>query len=312
LGLIPLVLIYGPAFLEIGGKPYSEVKMMIPNLWAYLWMGPSHAWWGWIGDQVPELQNLPVESEMRLGFGLALTLMAVGAVIATPMKLRNRANLPGAGREPRCSFGVAALLSAFLICLWAFSYAGFSPWWLAYRLIPGASAIRALGRWSVFLGLPLSILFAAFVDDAWKRTGEFKNTFRSLAGKGLLLVFAGCALYEQTAFPPAPSFDKRMELVRLERLSEKLPRDAGPFYVSVRPGLLKGSYGGPLSATDIQMDAMLISAVRGIPTLNGYSGANPRDWGLYKVRSPFYPKYVRDWISRTGLQEKVFDLMIDE
>jgi hypothetical protein len=73
-----------------------------------------------------------------------------------------------------------------------------------------------------------------------------------------------------------------------------------------------GSYGGPLSATDVQIDAMLLSAVRGIPTLNGYSGANPPSWGLYKVRSPNYEQYVWDWAKRSGLQTSLFELEIDE
>ncbi len=312
LGFIPLAVIYFPVLWEIGGKPFSEVRMMIPNLWTYLWMGPRHAWWGWMGDQVPALQTLPVEGEMRMGFGLTLTLLGVGAVAASLIKPKRTGSLLKDEKEPWASFGKAALMATLLICLWAFSYSGFSPWGLAYRIIPGASAIRALSRWSVFLGLPLSILFSAFLDKAWIRSMELKGTFSSLVLKGLLLVFAGCVLYEQVAFPPAPSFDKRLELARLERLSEKLPLHSGPFFVTVPPGLLTGSYGGPLSATDIQIDAMLLSAVRGIPTLNGYSGANPRDWGLYKVRSPFYPKYVQDWIIRTGLREKVFDLEIDE
>lgn len=72
------------------------------------------------------------------------------------------------------------------------------------------------------------------------------------------------------------------------------------------------SFGGPLSATDVQIDAMLISAIRGVPTLNGYSGANPPGWGLYKVRSPLYEQYVWDWAKKSGLQAALFQLEIDE
>ena len=313
LGLIPFGVIYGPAYLMVGGKPYTEVQMMTPNLWTYLWMGPRHAWWGWLWDRIPALQLLPVEGEMRMGFGLALSLLVVVAFFAmTGMLFKKQWMDWESDKAPRYSIGAAAFFGTAIFCLLAFDYDGFSPWKWIYEYVPGASAVRALGRWSVVLALPLSILFSAFMDWSWGKMGFIKELKIQWIGKGLVVFFALCVLYEQTAFPPTPGFSKHSELARLERLSEKLPSNAGPFYVTVKPGLMTGSYGGPLSATDVQIDAMLISAVRGIPTLNGYSGANPPQWGLYKVRSPFYPKYVKDWVNRSALKELIFDLEIDE
>jgi len=309
--LSPLAALYAPVMASVGGKPYSEVEMMLPNFWTYLWMGPRHAWWGWLWDKSPALQALPVEGEMRMGFGLALSLLAIWAIafgVVRWLKGRKKGN----ETEPGNSFGLAVLLGTVLLCLLDFQYGGFSPWKWVYQFVPGLSALRALGRWSVVLALPLSILLSFFLDGAWERSGKLQERWRVVAGKGFLIFFAFCVIYEQTAFPPAPAFVKRQDLARLSRLSSKLPDGSGAFYVTVKPGLMVGSYGGPLSATDVQIDAMLLSAVRGIPTLNGYSGANPPSWGLYKVRSPNYEQYVWDWAKRSGLQTSLFELEIDE
>jgi hypothetical protein len=313
LALAPLGILYGPVFLSVGGKPYSEVEMMIPNLWTYFWMGPRHAWWGWIWDQVPALQSLPIEGEMRMGFGLSLTLLAVVSLIACLFHLFKKGiHTAEPADKPWGAFAAAGLMGTTVFCLLAFNYGGFSPWKYIYEFVPGASALRALGRCSVVLALPLSILLAFFVDGAWKKIRNLERNSLRVAGGILLGIFLSCVLFEQTAFPPTPGFAKGPELARLERLNSKLPPHAGPFYVTVKPGLMTGSYGGPLSATDVQIDAMLLSAVRGIPTLNGYSGANPPNWNLYKVRSPRYPAYVRDWVSGNSIQGPVYHLEIDE
>jgi hypothetical protein len=309
--LSPLAALYAPVMASVGGKPYSEVEMMLPNLWTYLWMGPRHAWWGWVGDKSPALQALPVEGEMRMGFGLALCLLALGTVIVTGVRFFKRGKT-GHGEEPWASFGSAVLLGTVLLCLMAFQYGAFSPWKWVYQWVPGISALRALGRWSVALALPLSILLSFFLDRAWAGCAKFQESWSVLAGKGLVILFGLCVIYEQTAFPPAPAFSKRQELARLDRLIAKLPENSGPFYVTVKPGLMTDSFGGPLSATDVQIDAMLVSSIRGVPTLNGYSGANPPGWGLYKVRSPSYGQYVRDWANKSGLKAALFQLEIDE
>jgi hypothetical protein len=122
---------------------------------------------------------------------------------------------------------------------------------------------------------------------------------------GLLLLWGGVMVLEQTSLPPYPAFSKSWEGNRLEYLSEKLPPQCTSFFVGVDPRL-------PYDATSIQIDAMLISSVRGIPTLNGYSGANPKDWNLYRVRSPHYHEYVKDWVCHTQTTGYISELMIDK
>ena len=304
--LIPFFLVYLPVISELGGKSYDEVKMMIPNLWAYLWMGPRHSLWGWFWDSFSGIRSLPVEGEERMGFGLVLSLLwvaltwtAIGVLKKNLVKVnKNKIYVP---------FVSLTILTTSLFILLAFQYLrDFSPWWLVYKIIPGAGSIRAVSRCALVLALPMAIVLAhvcgVLLDKA---SGEKKPLKKILIG-GLTLLAAGFIVWEQVSLPPVPAFSKSWELNRLEYLSQKLPANSKVFYATVNPGL-------PYTATDIQIDSMLLSAVRGIPTLNGYSGQSPANgsWWLFRVRSPKYEEYVRNWINLHQIKECVFRLDID-
>ncbi len=291
--LIPFLMIYLPVVRELGGKSYDEVKMMIPSFWSYLWMGPRHGWWGWLWDACPSIQGFPIEGEVRLGFGIA-TVAVWAALTGAALKAARKKE---AGLFLR--LGATGVLTTSLFYLLAFQYTpDFSPWHWVYGGVPGAGSVRAVSRMVLFLALPMGAAIAWAFEWAW----SVKK--RSLLISGLSLMLAGIMVWEQVDLPPFLAFSKRAELGRLEYLSEKLPNHCAAFFATLNPGL-------PYSATDIQIDAMLISAARGIPTLNGYSGQSPPQWGLYKVRSPKYGEYVKNWIGLHKLQGDICELNID-
>lgn len=294
--LVPFLLVYLPVIRTLGRKSYSEVTMMIPNLWAYLWMGPRQGWWGWLWDSCPAIQAFPVEGELRLGFGLAFIFLWVALCLrAAAVAWKGKAGI-------RVQFVALMALSSAVFCLLAFRYTpDFSPWRLVFDWIPGAGSIRAVSRFVLFLALPMAVSVAFAFDVVWRRTGAERIRIFPLA---LSLGIAAMIVWEQVDLPPFPAFSKKWEMDRLEYLSGKLPAHCDSFFVTLNPGL-------PYSATDIQIDAMLVSASRGIPTLNGYSGQSPLQWGLYKVRSPRYGEYVKNWIDLNQIKGEVCELNID-
>ncbi len=295
-GFIPFLMIYLPVVRELGGKSYDEVKMMIPSFWAYLWMGPRHGWWGWIWDSSSSVQAFPIEGEVRMGFGLVFILFWAASTFNAVVSVRK-----GTAKLP-APWAALTVLTTSILMLLAFQYTpDFSPWRLVYELVPGGGSIRAVSRIALFLALPMSITLALFLDRVWGVRGGKKNR---LLAMGLSLALTGVIVWEQVDLPPFPAFSKQWELSRLGYLSEKLPAPCSAFFATLNPAL-------PYSATDIQIDAMLISAARGIPTLNGYSGQSPPQWGLYKVRSPRYREYVENWIALHQIQGDICELNID-
>jgi hypothetical protein len=315
--IIPFLYLYLPVVRDLGGKDYSEVQMMIPNFWCFLWMGPRHSWWGWLGDACPALRNLPIEGEERAGYGVILLFIMILLTFGTLWILRKKVHkkTPPIGFLMKASkrngiylhFTALLVLTTAVFCLLGLQYGtGFSPWRLVYEVVPGAKSIRAVSRYAVFLALPVSIIVSFLCHALFEKAKAIQEWGGKTLCYALTLLVAGLAVLEQVSLPPYPAFLKKVELNRLEYLSQKLPAPCQAFYVTVNPSL-------PYTATDIQIDAMLLSAVRGIPTLNGYSGQSPKDnWGLFKVRSPQYGQYVQDWIGRHQLRMPVCGLEIDK
>jgi hypothetical protein len=316
-GFVPFLWLYLPVILKLGGKGYEEVKMMIPGISSFLWMGPRHGWWGWIWNNCQTIRELPVEGEERMGLGLAvegawiaLSLAALSWIFRgkNPKSFWFQWLIPNDKQKIFFNFFIGAILSTDLFILLGLKFGDFSLWHLVYWLVPGANAIRAVSRYILFLAFPLGVVLSYACERLFKKIGEIKDGFNRWGSILLAASWIVVAVWEQVNLPPYPAFSKSMELQRLEYLSEKLPVSCRLFYVMANPQLpLVPDY----SATDLQIDAMLLSAVRGIPTLNGYSGHSPENWGLYKVRSPRYGQYVSDWMTLNDLKEPACQLDID-
>jgi hypothetical protein len=323
-GLIPFLSLYLPVYQDLGGKSFDEAKTMIPRPLCFLWMGPDHGLWGWLRN-VQFLQNLPIEGEERIGFGVVilagfwgLTFWAIRRLFFSPKSNQkplakndqNGKRLPMDGRGlPSLDLAALAALATILFCLLGCQYGdGFSPWYWIYRWVPGGQSIRAVARYAIALALPLSVLAAFTIQMTIERTSSLRKGASRLFWLGGAFLAGGLMVSEQVLLPPCPGFSKGAELARLEYLSRKLPGGCMTFYAAPAPSLpLVPDY----SSTNLQIDAMLISAVRGIPTFNGYSGHSPRDWGLFKLRSPYYPQYVKDWMDLNHFTWPVERLEID-
>lgn len=307
LGLIPFLWIYLPVIREVGGRSYSEVRMMTPDIWSFVWMGPRHSWWGWLWDHSQTIRNYPVEVEVRDGLGLSVLVAWFLLTLAAVWFLRGR-KIPFFNHKTGFiyhRFTAVAVLATALFVLLGFKYPGdVSPWRIIYEVVPGGGSIRAVSRYIIFIALPLSVFVGFAFQALLERIKAVPRPLDRALFAAALLLWGGVMVFEQVGLPPYPAFSKSADLSRLEYLSEKLPAQCKAFYIDVDPRL-------PYGSTNLQIDAMLLSAVRGIPTLNGYSGSNPKDWNLFLVRNPRYHEYVQDWIAHNHIEGPICGLLID-
>lgn len=91
----------------------------------------------------------------------------------------------------------------------------------------------------------------------------------------------------------------------IERLAATLPSDCTSFYVVASPHRRPIKY-------EYQIDAMLVSVMRGVPTLNGYSGYVPPGWSLREVEAPEYEQRVERWIAEHGVAGQVCRLEVGD
>src|SRR6185503_154803 len=90
----------------------------------------------------------------------------------------------------------------------------------------------------------------------------------------------------------------RLEDRYLRTLAAELSPDCEAFYLA--NGALARR-----SMPEYQYDAMLISAISGIPTLNASSSQFPSGWDLYSLNSPQYEERVKSWVASQGLKGKI-------
>jgi hypothetical protein len=117
-------------------------------------------------------------------------------------------------------------------------------------------------------------------------------------------------LGEQFSSGEGNYYSIRAENRRLQRLAAKLPDHCRAFYVTAQ---WPGNQALPAFQEQQWMhDAMLVSVLRGVPTLNGRSSKSPPAWDLREVTAPDYTARVREWTAVHRLTGEICRLEIDE
>ncbi len=276
LALGALLLLFFP-YLEVTKlyrftRTWIEVSAMSPRLLSYL-IADHALIWGWASEK---LQGVPIRWEQQLFIGLVpLSLLVFGAIQA-------RREISWGGR---LTLIILSLLFLFILTL---NFNDHSLWRLVVGL-PLFSAIRALSRIILLFLFPLSLLLAATVDLILK-TQKINQKY--------LLVLISLPLLLEVSAVQATTSEKRAWIARTNsqalRLAGALPERPILFFAQ-----------RSLSFEQEELDAMRVAQVRGLPTLNGYSGALPHHFrAQYGDDCAEYPRRILLYLNFTGQSEK--------
>jgi hypothetical protein len=288
---IAFLLIYLPALHTVPVWSYDPDAMHIPSSHSYLLMADGNFVWSHLTETLLQHFGQGPDWGRRVGLGAVMTITWLGL---TGFALLGR--IP----EP---FLVSTILSVNLLGLVALQYHGHSLWRVVYELAPGGKAVRDVARFMIVAALPISIAYAFTVHYLRRRIGQRAGLHLVLVG---VIAFGA---FEQFSRGNGDYFSISAENQYLEHLAAKLPTDCYAFYITA------GSKStGPASSSQTAQwmhDAMLVSIIRGIPTLNGRSGKTPPGWALRDITAPNYEARVRGWIRRHRLKGKVCQLPLD-
>lgn len=301
--LVPFVLAYLPLMRSVGGRPYHEILSFIPVPWSLVLVSDRNYVWGPVSENIQIMR--PLHLELQIGIGLvaslawlALTLFAVWFVI------RNAKNK----LKPAHLFLALMIVATSLVYLLGMRYRNdFSPWQLIHSFVPGAQAIRAVSRYALVLALPMAIGFAFLIHFAFERLARSEHGPRRTALLALLFLITGFGLFEQFASKEGfDGFSISAENGYLNRLAASLPNNCSSFYVAAKTTALHSQF-------EYHVDAALVSAMKRIPTLNGYSGQLPVNWQLWDVMAgPAYEANVKSWINERQVKGEVCRLFVTE
>lgn len=293
---IPILLLYLPTIKAGTWYEYDFTSQMIPDWRSLLIMGDGNYIWGWLSAALTPDPLPATWGELRIGIGLVPSL---AWVVLTVYAFRWSA------RKTETAFLGIMVLATTAFYLLGFKYGGHSPWFYIYQYFPGGGAIRAVSRYVIFLTLPMAIAFAyALSQGLAYATTQTNDKKRPL--KFILIGLMVFGVVEQLGVNKisGTGFSKRVEEAYLTTMASNLPSDCNSFYVA--PGKRADH-----SVAEYHYDAMLISIISGVPTLNASSSQFPPDWNMYFVKNADYELNVKDWIESQRIPGRVCRLVIE-
>jgi len=278
LAVVPFVFVYFPKLKETGGQGYGNQLYFSLHVADMLNIGRGSLLWGPAFDFIDKrFPGLWRQGEFQFGFTpdvLALSLFIISGVI-----LRKSTFKPLWFK----ALGYATLIALVL----PFSFSGHSLWFFVHSLIPGASGVRVISRFYIYLAFPVAILLTVYFCNLWKSSPKARIPV-------FILLLIVCA--SQVNLHKDVNLDTKKIMARLNNAAPA-PKACTSFFVD-NPLPKPTDFVSRLYEQNVQ--AMLLADNFGIPTLNGFATFNPPDWVF--EQKPMYLYRVGQYIRSHNLQ----------
>ncbi|MFC7474799.1 hypothetical protein ACFQS7_10565 [Dankookia sp. GCM10030260] len=275
---LPFLALYLPKAAETGMHPWADVVRNAPEPLDILNVGPDNLLWGWLVRGLNDIfrPGFPAWSERMTGLP-PLLLACYAAALAW---LARGPVLPPARLALLRALGLASLVTWLL----TIQVGGVTAWSLVYQYVPGAKAPRVVARYQLFLTPTVILLALAFL--ASRRWGRLP-----------VAVVAAVLLLEQLNGYSPRFLDRPLEAGRLAAVPPP-PAGCRAFYVSAARA--ESRFGEAVADPyNHNTEAMIVAAVRHLPTVNGISTFNPPHWPEGIPTDPGYrdavEAYARAW-----------------
>ena len=289
--VIPFLLLELPVMRMSGARSYQEVaSFFLPKPYEIIHVSPENWMLGdWI--QRLNLDSGPFASEVAEGFSVVLLGVFLGSLLALLTKWRALKTGVLKWRYVTAKALAFAVLVSLALTV-KLNDDGASLWQLVYSFFPGAKSIRAVGRYLLFLSVPMGLVTAVMGDMAFGRQNRgYGEQVRYRLGIGLLVVLLFMSNVHLSGVRTAWNREDSRAYVNSV---VQPPEDCESFYI------VNSNLNWP--DVFVQLNACQISDRFGLPTINGYSGVFPEGWsGIDDIDSESYEKSVRDWISKNGI-----------
>jgi hypothetical protein len=240
---IQVSLIYG------AGRGWAEISTMLPRWQSYLAADYLPMWASLQGSL---LSDVPMRHEHQMFAGVTTWCLVFAGL------------LMGSRLKTDSAFPLMAGVLALCILL-TLNIGGFSLWYLLHKL-PLFSAIRAVTRIDQALLFPMAF-FAAVAMDYLRESGP---QLAIRVGMALLVLGLLLAEYSMIRMPISSKAEWRAQIMEANKaVPDNLASDSILFLAQASPSFFVH-----------EIDAMWVAMLRGVKTLNGYSGNYPPGYSV--------------------------------
>jgi hypothetical protein len=276
--LAPFLFVYVSKALETGSRGFSGVsRTTITPLQMF---DPGANNWLWSGLYAIATAPFHATVSQDKVFGVLPILLAVSLIVVVRAA---RASSPMAGwRLVAVALGVCWLLMLRI--------GPVTPWYVVHLTVPGASALRVIGRFQLVLLVPCIALAVRFLDRMKTRPG--------------VAILATALIAEQAAGTDAPvRLDQSAQLAMIQSMPAPPPacryfvvRSARPY-----PYPMQDPKNDAIYAHNV--DAMVLAEIYRLPMLNGFSSFNPPGWDFADPSRADFPQRAQVYAARFGLRD---------
>lgn len=286
ISLLPFIYIYLPIFKEMGSRNYGEVDYYLPNLYNYVNL-----------QSLDKLFSIkPFIYELKYGYPLFTFIFLILSIIYFIKHFNKNKTTRNNIEIITICFAITIIIISVLMLKIELFEKNYSLWYFIYKLIPGASAIRAVFRFNQFLFLPAGILIAVYLSNKIiipvNELGV-KKISNNFSYAMIFIILTTFIFIDNQTNEKNTNWTKSYIYNYLDKVSSP-PEDCESFLLINNPNEHYGYY---------HLDAWSIANKYNIKTINGYSGQFPDDWSymFYMGENKNYSE-VSKWINKHNLK----------
>ncbi len=290
--LIPFGVTYGPLVLADSKRSFALVLEFTPTIRDIINVSDLNYVWS------------PVLKWLKFSFGnrevqMGSPMLVLGLFMLFYIRqVLALAKGSSGDRHPQDDLVFLLSTTAVILFVLIIKYRGVSAWQLIYASVPGASALRALGRYLIIIDMIVAVGAIYGLNKAYRQwiTGQKQASPFRIGG----LIALAAALIVEEANGAAYRLDKHQQLAFLDRYQAPTTHCAG-FFINNAPAadVPPGYY---------QLDAMMIGMKLGIPTVNGYSGIAPSNVFSMMPSGAEYKYGILQWLAENGADQGICEL----
>ena len=276
--LTPFLIVYGSKAVETGSRGFSGVQRTTITPIELLNPGNANGVWSRLFAFFTAF--FPQATAQDAVFSVAPVLLIV-AIIAVVRGVRSR--------EPMNEWRLVAVVLG-VSWLLLMRIGPVTPWYAVHVIVPGASALRVIGRFQLILLLPCIALAVRALDR--------------IRTRGAAALLAAALLAEQAAGTSAPvKLDQSAQLAMIATMPAPPPacryfvvRSGRPYPYPVQDPKNDAIYAH-------NVDAMVLAEAYRLPMLNGFSSFNPPGWDFADPARADFPQRAQAYAARFGLAD---------